>query len=100
MRGHVVPPPAGDLDDRGFQRRVLERLDPPARVADEMMVMVSARIGALEPRDPVAQIDALHEPELVQAVEGAIDARDPDSGTSCSHAVMDLLRRETTVLAA
>ena len=42
------------------------------------MVMVAARAGGLEAGDSVADVDALHEPELGEHVEHAVDGRDPD----------------------
>ncbi len=99
MSGHVVPAPAGHSDDRRLERWILERLDSPAVVADEVVVMVSARIGALEPRHAVTQVDALHETQLGEAVQGAVDAGDPDSRAGRAHAVVDLLRRQAAVLA-
>ena len=61
MRGDVVAPPAGNALERLLERRVLERLDLPAVAADEMVVMVAARVHALEARDPVFEVDALDE---------------------------------------
>ena len=99
MRSDVVTPTAGDGHDRCLERGILERLDLSAVVADEVMVMISSRVGALEARDPVPEVDPLHETELVEAVERAVDARDPDLRAPGAHAVVDLLRREAAVLA-
>ena len=43
VRRHDVAAPVGDPLDRGLERRILERLDLPAVVADEVVVVVAAR---------------------------------------------------------
>ena len=80
--------------------RVLERLDLPAVVAHEVVVVVASGVSGLEARDPVAEVDPLDEPELVHAVERAVDARDPDPPAACAQRVVDLLRGEAAVLLA
>ena len=63
--------------------------------------MVAARMSRLEACDPVAEIDPLDEPELVDALERPVHARDPHARTlRCAHAVVDLLRRQAAVLLA
>jgi zinc transport system substrate-binding protein len=89
-----------DSLERPLERGILERLDLPAVVAHEVVVMLPTRMGRLESRDAVAEIDALHETELVQALEGAIDARDPDSHLPRPHPLVDLLCRYAAVLGA
>jgi zinc transport system substrate-binding protein len=100
VRSDDVPAPACDPLDRGLQRRVLERLDLPAVVAHEVMVMVAVRVSWLETRDPVAEVDALHEPELVHPVESAVHACDADIDTGLASELVDLAGRKTAVLAA
>lgn len=99
MRRDLVPTAAGNALDRIFECRVLERLDLPAVVAYEVVVMLAAGVGVLEARDPVAQIHALCEAELVQAFERAVDARDADARTLRAHGVVDLLCRQAAALA-
>lgn len=96
----LVAPPAGNALERLLERRVLERLDLPAIAADEVVVMVSARVDALEARDSVAEIHALDEAELVQPFESSIDAGDPDPWPVRANPVVDLLRGQTAVLPA
>ena len=98
VRRHDVPAPVGDALDRRLERRVLERLDLPAVVADEMVMVVAAGVGRLVAGDAVAQVDPLHEPQLVHAVERAVHACDADTGAARARAVMDLVRREAAVL--
>ena len=100
MRGDDVAAPVRDALDRRLERRVLERLDLAAVVTHEVVMMIAADVSGLEPRDAVAEIDPLDEPELVEAVERPVDARDPDPPAACPHAVVDLLRGEAAVLLA
>ena len=100
MRGDDVAAPVRDALDCRLERRVLERLDLAAVVTHEVVMMIAADVSGLEPRDAVAEIDPLDEPELVQAVERPVDARDPDPPAACPHAVVDLLGGEAAVLLA
>jgi hypothetical protein len=86
-----VSPTAGDPLERDLEGRVLERLDLAAVVAHEVVVMLAAGARGLEPRDPVAQVDALDETEVVESFEGAIDACDPDARASSAQTVVNLL---------
>ena len=99
MRGDVIPSSTRDAFDCILHRSVLERLDLPARVAHEMVMVLATRIGALVTGHPVTQIDPLGEAQLVEALECAVDARDADSRALAAYGVVDLLRRETAVLA-
>jgi hypothetical protein len=89
---------ARDAFERSLERRILERLDLPAVVADEVVVMVAACMRGLEPRDAVAEIDPLDESELVQALEDAIDARHPDPRRRGAQALVDFLSGHAAVL--
>ena len=79
MCGHLVAAAPGNPLERLLESGVLERLDLAAVVADEVVVMVAARIDRLEAGDPVAEVDPLYEPELVETFERAVDACDSDS---------------------
>jgi hypothetical protein len=100
VRGHGVAASIADARDRPLECRVLERLDLPAVVADEMVVMVALSVRGLEARHAVAEVDSLEKAELVEAFEGAVHARDPDLGTLGANAVVDLLRRQAAALAS
>jgi hypothetical protein len=100
VAGDVVAPATGDALERGLERRIRELLDLSALAADEMVVMVAARVGGLVARDAVTEVNPLDEPEGVKALEGAIDARDTHPSAARTHAVVDLLGREAAVLAA
>jgi zinc transport system substrate-binding protein len=100
VRGHHVPTAVGDALDRRLERRVLERLDLPAVVAHEVVMVVAAGVGGLEARDTFAEVDALDEPESVQALERSVDARDSDARAPSPRPVVQLVRREAAVLLA
>ncbi len=84
--------------DRVLELRILERLDLPARIADEMVVVVASGMDRLEPGDPRAEIDSLHEALGAQKLQHAVDARDPDLAAGGTKAVEDLLRGQAAVL--
>jgi len=70
-----------DLSQGVFETFVLERLDLAAAVADQVVVMVAAGMSRLEPRDRVADLDALDKALVGEKVEDPVDARDPDATT-------------------
>lgn len=84
--------------ERVFQIGVDERLDDATVVADEVVVVFAACVGGLEPRDPVAELDALDEAPLNELVECAVHTRDPDPPAVTADPVEDLLGRTATGL--
>ena len=100
MGRHGISATARYPRDRGLERRILERLDLAAVVAHEVVMMVAADEGRLEPGHAVPQVDPLDEPELVEPLERAIHARDADARPSGAHEVVDLLRGQAAVLLA
>src|SRR5919106_4373479 len=97
VRRDAVSAATGDAGDCLLEGGILERLDLAAVSADEVVVMLSGGIGALEAGDAVAEVDALHEAGLVEALEGAVHARDPDPHAAGAYAVVDLLRRDAAL---
>jgi zinc transport system substrate-binding protein len=98
--GDCIATPVGHALDRRLERRVLERLDLAAVVADEVVVMVAAGVRRLEARDAVSQVDALNEPERVEPLERPVHARDADPASLVADALVDLLRGQAAVLGA
>ena len=94
----LVPEPSRHPLERPLERLVRERLHLAAVVADEVVMMVAVRMGGLEAGNAVADVDSLHQPELVQQVEDAVDGGDADRAAAGADAVEDLLRREATGL--
>jgi len=93
-----VAEPAGGLDQRVLERLVGERLDLAAVVTNEVMVVMRVRMCRLEPCDAVADVDALHEPELDERLERPVHACDTGRPASGVDPVVDLLRRAAAVL--
>lgn len=91
---------ARGLLERLLEAVIRERLNPAAVVADQVMVVLAARVGRLETGNPVAELDALHKAELDELLEGAVDARDTHTATLAADAVEDLLRRPAARLCA
>lgn len=80
----------GDVVDHELEAIVAERLDAAAIAAHEMVVMVSAGLGRLVLSAARSKLDLAHESELVQCLEGAVDARDSDAGSPPPDAVVKL----------
>jgi hypothetical protein len=83
-----------------LEPRIRERLNSSAIVADQVMVVLAGRVCRLEPGHAVAELDSLHELEIDELVERAVDARDPDATTPAPDAVENLVRRSTAGLDA
>jgi hypothetical protein len=77
---------------------VLERLDLPAIVADEVVVMIAARKETLEASSAPTELDPLQETPFRQEVEGAIDAGETNPPPSRAQLIEDLERRQAALL--
>ena len=99
MLRELVAPGAGDLLERLFEPDVVEHLDAPALVAHEVVVMLASRQRGLEAGDAAAEVHAVHEAELRQALEDAVHARDAYLLAVRPQAVEDLLGGDAAVLA-
>ena len=84
--------------DRPLEPGILERLDLPAAVADEMVMVLAAGAHGLEARDPRAEVDPLEQPLGREQLEHAVDARDPDLAPGGAQTVEDLLGGQAAVL--
>jgi hypothetical protein len=89
-----------DAVDRTLEAVVLPRFHPAAVVANDVVVMVAARKRRLVARRLIADVHALEKPELVQQLDDAIDARDPDGTPGSAHSFVDLLNAEAASLLA
>lgn len=63
-----------------------------------MVVVVAIGRRGLVAGDPVTGVDALHQPEVDEGVERAIDGRDSDRTPRASKLVEDLVRAQAAVL--
>ena len=94
--------PLGDLVDRPLQRGVVERDQPPAAVAHEVMVVLARRVGHLVAGDAVAEVEPLDQLVVVEQLERAVHARAADRALArggAAQRVLDLQRAECAVLA-
>ena len=95
---HGVSDPSSRFRERLLERPVRERLDPPAVVADEVVMVLVLAAERLEAGDSVTHVDPLHEVEVGERVERPVDARDADGAAPSDDAVVDLLGGAATVL--
>lgn len=94
----AIGQPIGQLFDGALQGGVLERGQPPAALADRVMMVALTRDDRLEACATVSHLDTLDQASRREQVEGAIDARDADRVAALSDPVGDLPSPETTVL--
>jgi hypothetical protein len=97
--GELVAAGARDLLQGLFETGVVEHLDASALVAHEVVVVLASGKGGLEARHAAAEVHAMNEAELGEALEDAVDARDPDFLAVSTEAVEELLRGDAAVLA-
>ena len=76
--GDGVPRLALHLVQRALELRIGEGLDLATVRADEMVVVLAARLHGLVAGGGCADVDALDEAVTRQLLEGPVDARDPD----------------------
>ena len=98
MSAHRVTKALGETIDRLLQALILERDDPAARLAEDVVVVMAARDDGLVSGSPLPRVHPLHQAHSIEQVEGAIDACDADPLTTASKLVRDLLRGEAAVL--
>src|SRR5262249_25521721 len=89
----------GERVDGLLEPLVLERRHLAAAVAGDGVGVLAARVGGLEARRPVADVQALQEPETVHQLERAVDAGEPRAGAAALQLVGDLAGREAAALA-
>lgn len=83
----LVAARARDLLQGALERRVVEHLDAPALITDEVVMVFPAREGWFEARDTAAENDAMDESEIRELLEYAVDARDADALAVVAEAV-------------
>jgi hypothetical protein len=89
----------GQATDRALEARVLEGRDPPARLADDVVMVVAAGHCSLVARRTLSQLNALNQASAVQQLERSIHAGDADSAAGGMEPVGDLLSAQQAVLA-
>ena len=76
----------------------MERLDLAAALADEVMVVLVPGADRLVAGDAVAEVDALEQALLDEAVDRAVDAREADRRAARGERLVDLLRAAAALL--
>jgi hypothetical protein len=99
VRADLVLEPAPDPLECPFEWGVGEGLNPPAVVADEVVMVLAARESRLVARHS-SEIDALNEPALQEDVEYAVDGGEANRTTGVAKSVEDLLGAQTAALLA
>ena len=98
MRVRRVPEPRAQAVERALERAVRERLDASARLADQVMVVLAARVDDLVARC-VSEVEPLDETALHEQLEDAVDGREPDGTTPAPKRVEDLLCAHAAIFA-
>jgi hypothetical protein len=92
---HLKSQAPGQAVDRPLQVAIVKGHEPPARVAQEVMVMGAGGIDQLVADGGVAQLQAANQPSLLQKFEDAVDARASHTTTvPATKAVLDLEHAE------
>jgi hypothetical protein len=86
--------------ERQLEAWIREWLNLPAVVADQVMVVLAARVCRLEPGDPVAELDPLRETQIDELIERAVDTGYTYAATLRADSVEDLLSGATAMLRA
>jgi hypothetical protein len=84
--------------DRSLEVRVIERHEPPARIADEMVVMLAPRIDELVSRGTVADLEPVDQSALAEQLEDPVDARPPHPLLLSAQPILDLERGQRALL--
>ena len=103
MKHDIVPvdhsvQPFAELHDHSLKRYVFESNHVSALRTQEMVMVLPARVGRLETRCAIADVDALNQTQVNQDIEYAIHARDPDCPTILAELIKDLLGRQAAFL--
>ena len=97
MRLDAVAQVASDPIERLLQSAVCERLDLPAVVAHQVVMVLAARQQRLVARC-VGELEPLHELQPDELVERAIDAGQPDPAVLGAERIEDLVRAQAALL--
>ncbi len=88
----------GQAVDRVLEAGIVERHEPPALLADEMVMMVAPGLAALKPGLAVADRDPLDEAVFGEQLEDPVDAGSPGRPSARPQLVLDLYGAQRTWL--
>jgi hypothetical protein len=97
--GDLEADPALQPSDRPLEPGVLERLDSAALLADDVVVVLAGRLDPLVARHATAHLEPVHQLQLLQLLQGPIDAGAADRLVRGAQPIVDLDRGHRTVLA-
>ena len=97
--GDVEADLVGEAVDRALEGRVLEGDHAAAVAADRVVVMVAAGLDPLVAGGAAADLEALDEAELLELLEGAVDAGPAAGGSSAAQLVVELERGDRAIVA-
>ena len=92
--GHAQRQALADAADRALELVVGERLQAPAAVAHEMVMVAGPVPDGLVADHALTDLHALHQPDRLELVHHAIDARARDLAPARRQRVLDLHRRQ------
>jgi hypothetical protein len=98
VRVHHIAELAAESLEGFLQVLVLEGNNLAAGIADEVVVMVAARVGKLVAGDASPDVELLDELHAREDIEDSVDARDSGVPTAGAKLVKDLLGREAAIL--
>ena len=90
--------PLRERGDGLLEPVVGELSDAPAAIADDVVMVLAARVRSLVARGAVSHVQAVHEAEAVEHLERAVDAGDSHPRLAGAQLVGDLLRGRAAVL--
>ena len=99
MGSHRVAAAHFDVANDPLQARVGERLDLPAVVADDVMVVMLELADGLEAHHAVTEVEPLDEPPLGEDVEHSVDAGQPHPLALRLQFAVEVLRADAALLA-
>jgi hypothetical protein len=98
VRGDLVAASVFDGAEGRFEALVGERLDLPASVTDEVVMVVSLASSRFEACDAVTEVEPLQETGLGERVKDPIDAREAYRSSRSAQLIVDLLSAEAARL--
>src|SRR5512133_780777 len=87
-----------EIVDNVLEGIVTERLHLAAVPAHEVVVVIPTGLGRFVLRAAGSELDLAHEPELVERLESAVDARNSDTRAEPSNAVVELRHAQAAAL--
>jgi hypothetical protein len=91
---------AAEARDRPLQSLVFEGDEAAAVVAEQVMVMLAAGLSGLVACDPRTEVEPVDEAQLLELLEGAVDAGAAGEAAAAAELALDLLRADCAGLAS